>query len=215
MGKLTDGVFGGFSGRVGGVVGYNIGGEDLLRKRPRKKKDRVPSVKQREQREKFRLVMDFLKPIKGVVGVYFGFRHKAQSRFNIAVGYNLSNAIAVNPEGNFELDYTKVLVTKGDLRGMESGTIEAVAEGTVQLNWTDNSGQGSATADDWVLAIAYSEEQDLFQVFYHVGTRGEGRASITVPAYFRERKLHVWATLVSADDVMPAISSYLGTVTVL
>ena len=37
MGKLTDGVFGGFSGKVGRVVGYSIGGEDMLRKMPRKK----------------------------------------------------------------------------------------------------------------------------------------------------------------------------------
>lgn len=89
MGKIPDGIFGGFSGRVGRVVGYNWRGEDMLRKAPRKRSKGSATEKQLEQRERFALIMKFLSPIQDVVGLYFGHRHRSKSRFNLATGYNL------------------------------------------------------------------------------------------------------------------------------
>ena len=215
MGKLTDGVFGGFSGRVGKVVGYSIGGEELLRKAPKKKPNRKPTEKQLEQQKKFGLVMAFLLPIKEVVGEYFSQRHAATSRFNLAVGYNLTNAVIDAGGGVYELDFNKVLISKGDLRGMENGTVAAQANQVLDLSWTDNSGQGSAEATDLLLAVIYSPEKNLFQMFDPAAaTRGDGSAQLTLPAYYSGNEVAVWASMISADQKIAANSSYLGTVTV-
>ncbi|MBK5214788.1 MAG: hypothetical protein JJE55_14140 [Flavobacteriaceae bacterium] len=211
MGKIPDGIFGGFSGRVGRVVGYNWRGEDLLRKAPRKRPKDSGTEKQLEQREKFALVMKFLTPIQDVVGVYFGNKYRSKSRFNLAVGYNLSYAIIDLVGGGFALDYSKVLLSKGGLRGMESGTVVAQPGRILELNWTDNSGQGSAAADDLVLAVVYSATQELFQIFDPAALRGEATIQLSMPTYFSGDEVQVWGTMVSADRKVAAISSYIGT----
>jgi hypothetical protein len=215
MGKITDGIFGGFSGRVGRVVGYNWRGEDLLRKAPRKQPKGSGTERQKAQRDKFALVMGFLTPVQEVVGVYFGNNYRSQSRFNLAMSYNLTKAVVEVPAGGFVLDYPKVLFTKGGLRGMESGTVVAQPGAILELSWTDNSGQSSATADDLVLVLAYAEGQKLFHVFDPAALRGEATIQLTLPTYFRGEEVQVWATMVTADRKTAAMSSYIGAVSIV
>src|SRR5690554_6945979 len=215
MGKLNDGIFGGFSGRVGRVVGYNIGGEDMIRKLPRKNPNREVTDKQREQREKFSLVMSYLLPIKEVVGAYFSRRIVAKSRFNLAVGYNLKNAVIQDEDNLFDLDFNKLLISKGDLRGIQDGAVQPQPDQVLQMSWTDNSGQGSAAATDLIVAVVYAPEQDLYHMFNPAPTtRGEGSVALTLPAFFSGQEVHVWATMVSENKRVSANSSYLGQVTV-
>ncbi|WP_051285452.1 DUF6266 family protein [Aequorivita capsosiphonis] len=214
MGKIPDGIFGGFSGRVGRVVGYNWRGEDMLRKAPRKRAKDSGTVKQLEQREKFALVIKFLTPIQEVVGAYFGNKYRSRSRFNLATSYNLINAVIAVPGGGFALDYSKVLLSKGGLRGMESGTIAAQPGSVLELNWTDNSGQGSAADDDLVLVVVYSATQELFQIFNPAALRSEATVQLNLPTYFSGEEVQVWGTMVSADRKAKAISSYMGTANV-
>ena len=211
MGKIPDGIFGGFSGRVGRVVGYNWRGEGMLRKAPRKRPKNSGTEKQLEQREKFALVLKFLTPIQEVVGVYFGNKYRSRSRFNLATGYNLTHAVIDVPGGGFALDYSKVLISKGGLRGMESGTVAALPGRVLELNWTDNSGQGSAADDDLVLVVVYSANQELFQIFNPAALRNEATVQLNLPTYFSGEEVQVWGTIVSADRKAKAISSYMGT----
>jgi hypothetical protein len=210
MGKIPDGIFGGFSGRVGRVVGYQWRGEDLLRRAPKKRPKGSGTEKQLKQRDKFAMVMGFLTPIQDVVGVYFGNKYKSKSRFNLAMSYNLTNAVVEVPPSSFALDFPKVLLTKGGLRGMESGAVVVQPGRILELNWVDNSGQGSAAADDLVLVIVYSPVQELFQVYDPAALRGEATVQLTLPTYFSGDEVQVWASMISADRKVAAMSSYLG-----
>ena len=214
MGKIPDGMFGGFSGKVGRVVGYNWRGEDLLRKAPRKRPKDSGTIKQKEQRDKFAMVIKFLTPIQSVVGKYFGSTYQSKSRFNLAMSYNLINAITDVGGGVFALDYPKVLLTKGGLRGMESGSIRAMPASVLEVSWTDNSGQGSAAADDLVLVVVYSTVQEIFQVFDPAALRSEATVELTLPTYFSGDEVQVWGTMVSADKKVAAMSSYIGSATI-
>ncbi len=215
MGKLTDGIFGGFSGKVGNLVGYNIGGEDLVRTRPRRNPNRIPTDRQREQRDRFALVIKFITPMQEVVGSYFSRRSVGQSRVNLAVGYNLKNAVIDRGAGIYTMDYNKVLISKGELRGIEDGTVSAEANRVINLAWTDNSGQGSAAATDVLIVVAYSQTKELYQIYNpSPATRVDAQVQLTMPAYFSGDEVHVWATLVSADKKVAANSSYMGAVIV-
>ena len=196
------------------MVGYNWRGEDLLRKAPKKRPKGSGTDKQREQREKFALVMGFLTPVQDVVSKYFGSNQRSKSRFNLAMGYNLTHAVLEVTPGTYALDYPRVLLTKGSLRGMESGSVAAQAGRVLELSWTDNSGQGSAAADDLVLVVVYSESQGLFQEFDPAALRGEATVQLTMPTYFSGEEVQVWASMLSADRKVAAISSYLGAVVV-
>jgi hypothetical protein len=210
MGKIPDGIFGGFSGRVGRVVGYQWRGEDLLRRAPKKRPKGSGTEKQLKQRDKFAMVMGFLTPIQDVVGVYFGNKYKSKSRFNLAMSYNLTNAVVEVPPSSFALDFPRVLLTKGGLRGMESGAVVVQPGRILEVNWVDNSGQGSAAADDLVLVIVYSPVQELFQVYDPAALRGEATVQLTLPTYFSGDEVQVWASMISADRKVAAMSSYLG-----
>jgi hypothetical protein len=213
MGKIPDGIFGGFSGKVGKVVGYNWRGEDLLRRAPKKRPKGSGTEAQLKQRDKFALVMGFLNPLQEVVSKYYGQYQKAKSRFNLAMSYNLTNAVTEVVDG-FEMNYTKVLLTKGGLRGMESGAVVAQPGSILELNWTDNSGQGSAAADDLVLIVVYSPVQKLFQVFDPAALRSEATVQLTMPTYFSGEDVQVWGSMIAADRKVAATSSYIGTATV-
>ncbi|WP_417237334.1 DUF6266 family protein, partial [Bizionia paragorgiae] len=80
----------------------------------------------------------------------------------------------------------------------------------LELNWVDNSGQGSAAADDLVLVIVYSPVQELFQVYDPAALRGEATVQLTLPTYFSGDEVQVWASMISADRKVAAMSSYLG-----
>lgn len=62
MATLNKGILGGFSGKVGTVVGANWRGLDIIRSRPKISK-RNPTEKQLEQQMKFKLAISFLQPL--------------------------------------------------------------------------------------------------------------------------------------------------------
>ena len=215
MGKINDGIFGAFTGRVGNVVGYSWRGMDLLRKRPKKSSKESASVLQIEQRQKFALVVKFLTPVSEVVSNYFGKPIKYKSRFNLGISYNVINAIVPKIGGGFVMDYPRVILSKGDLRGIENGSVIPLADQEVDFRWDDNSGQGSAAANDKVLAVLYCPEEDLFQIYNPLGERAEETATIKLPAFFSGKEMHVWACVVSDNDKDASISTYLGSITIL
>ncbi len=59
MGKIKQGILGGFSGKVGPVIGTSWKGKAIIKARPLSHNDRN-SVAQQEQRAKFSLVSKFL-----------------------------------------------------------------------------------------------------------------------------------------------------------
>ena len=92
MAEIKKGILGGFSGKVGTVVGVNWRGKDIIRSLPKKSKKR-PTDLQLMQQIKFKKVIGFLQPIRPVLNLYFGNRVGLKSRYNIATSYTLSNAL--------------------------------------------------------------------------------------------------------------------------
>lgn len=65
MARITKGILGGFSGKVGTVVGASWRGQDIIRSMP-KPSSRKATGKQMLQQLKFKLVIGFLKPLTGI-----------------------------------------------------------------------------------------------------------------------------------------------------
>ncbi len=61
MAILLNGLFGGFSGKIGGVIGYCINGKQYVRQVSSKRTARAPSQQQLKQQKKFALAIAFLK----------------------------------------------------------------------------------------------------------------------------------------------------------
>ncbi|MBP1841691.1 DUF6266 family protein [Formosa algae] len=212
MATFEKGILGGFSGKVGNVVGARWRGKDIMRSLPQRGKY-TPSAKQEEQRAKFKIVIQFLTPLQEVLNLYFGNKQDDKSRFNLATSYHLKEAVVSTALG-YEIDYAKVLISKGDLRGLNSGTLAAGAGQILTLNWADNSGQGNASPFDELMVVAYAPDLNLFYSDLAVDTRDATTATVNLPAYMSTFEVEVWASFNKPETTLAAISTYLGRVTV-
>ncbi|WP_434035256.1 DUF6266 family protein [Formosa sp. 4Alg 33] len=213
MAIFEKGILGGFSGKVGNVVGSRWRGKDVMRSLPQRGKY-TPTPKQLEQREKFKAVILFLTPIISVVSLYFGNRQGDKSRFNIATSYHLKEAVVDSPLG-YVIDFTKVLISKGDLRGLDRGAVSAAAGQTLNFSWADNSGQGNASPFDELIVVVYAPDLDTFYTNLSVDTRDATSGSVTLPAFMAGFDVEVWASFNKPDTNLAAISTYLGRVTMV
>ncbi len=71
MATFNKGILGGFSGKVGTIVGSNWRGLDVIRSLP-KKTSRFATEKQLIVQAKFSLIAHFLAPLKPLLRTYFG-----------------------------------------------------------------------------------------------------------------------------------------------
>lgn len=212
MATFEKGILGGFSGKVGNVVGARWRGKNVMRSVPQRG-NYTPTQAQLLQRQRFATVVEFLSPIKGILSQYFGKQQGDKSAYNLATSYHLKNALIEIP-GGFEMDYPKVLISKGDLRDIDTPAISAAANQVINLTWVDNSGQGNASATDQLVVVFYAPALNVFQAYENIASREDESAQITLPAFLAGSDVETWATFVTDTNKLAAISSYLGTVTV-
>lgn len=213
MGSIKKGILGGFSGKVGTVVGANWRGKDVIRSLPKETK-KEPTEKQLLQRAKFKLAASFLQPVKTIQAQYFGAGSGVKSRVNMAVSYTMNEAMQI-VAGIPELVYNKVLITKGELTGFQNALLSTQVGGVLELEWEDNTNQGNAKATDEMSLVCYCEELKDFQIFESIVMRSDLIASITLPNFCIGKTVQVWAFLNNERQTIASNSFYLGEHTVL
>ncbi|MFC4685411.1 DUF6266 family protein [Epilithonimonas pallida] len=208
MATLNKGILGGFSGKVGTVVGANWRGLDIIRSRPKISK-RNPTEKQLEQQMKFKLAISFLQPVKSIQSLYFGSESGVKSRVNLAVSYTISEAIWV-VAGLPELIYNKVLITRGELTSFQNAVLTTQPGGVLHLEWEDNSTQGNAAPADQVSIVCYCEELKNWEIYEGIVMRSDLMADVTLPAYCLGKTMEVYAFLNNEKQTGASTSFYLG-----
>ncbi len=209
MGKIRLGILGGFSGKVGTVIGSSWKSTDYMHALAKHVKN--PNTEgQQMQRNRFRTTVNFLTSMLPFIQVGFKQYAKKQTEFNAAVSYTLKNAIAGEyPE--YTIDYEKVLVSRGKLAKVYNGQV-SVIPGEVKFTWGDNSDERNASADDIAMALVYDSETT--ESFFT--TRGEGRRRgiptqvINIPARNVGHKIETYLSFMSADGKQVSNSVFLG-----
>jgi len=212
MGKIAQGVLGGFSGKVGNIVGGTWKGIDYMRIKPANVSN--PKTQgQLDQRSKFSTVLRFLQPLTDFLKVGFKLYAIKMTQFNSAMSYNLNNAIT-GTYPNFTIDYTKALVSRGSLVGAAGAAAASSSAGVVEFSWTDNSGSGNALATDKALLVVYNATKG-YAVYDTAGaSRATQAQNITVPSNFSGDSVEAFIGFVSDDGKEVANSVYIGSVTV-
>ncbi|MFD0941564.1 DUF6266 family protein [Pedobacter boryungensis] len=212
MGTFKKGILGGFSGKIGNVIGASWRNLDVMRSLP-KKSNKLPSEIQMEQRIRFALAIGFLSPIKGLLEQAFGSTQGNKSRFNLATAYHIQQAVTgIMP--NLDIDFTKVVISKGELLGAKNAAVSATNAGVVDFIWENNAGTTLSAIDDQAILLIYNPAKKLYVTDLSF-TRLVGAASIVVPAEFANDVVHCYMGYLAANGKNAATSVYLGTVTVL
>ena len=156
MGTIRKGILGGFSGKVGTVVGASWRGISYMRSLPQKVRN--PRTQgQRSQRTKFALALSLLKPMTAFLRTGWKLYAHRQSPFNSAMSHTLANAVVGNYP-DYQIDVSKVLVSRGNLQPASNATATATG-GNIVFSWNDNSGIGSAKQTDKALIAVLNLEK--------------------------------------------------------
>src|SRR5690606_10386380 len=136
MGKLLDGIHGHVHGKVGGVVFYTANGQNIARSLPRTpRRKRKPTPLQALQRERFKVVQEWLRPLLRVIKVGFGKYAPPRTGHNAAMSYNLTNAIVYNEDASrYEIDPEKFAFSGGPLPAPLEATVAQEGD-VVRFNW--------------------------------------------------------------------------------
>jgi hypothetical protein len=211
MGTINKGILGGFSGKVGTVIGGTWKGITYMRSIGTNR-NLNPSEKQLAQQLKFALAMRFVQPMAGLLDISFRDFAIKMTGINNAFAYVLDNAITgVYP--TFDIDYSVALVSRGNLPNVLGPTVTSGAGSVLTFSWTDNSGVGIAKATDQAILVAYCpvQRQAIFT------TAGGMRSDLTgelnlLP--FSGLAVETWIGFISESGGIVATSIFTGEVTV-
>ena len=209
MGTIKQGILGGFSGKVGTVIGSSWKGISYMRGQAQHVKN--PRTAGRvNQRLKFNLALNFLQP--NVPYIRIGYKSLAakQTEFNAAMSFIVKKAIT-GASPNYALDYTKVMVSQGGLTQVTDAAVNWTAAQTkLTFSWTDNSGVGNALATDKAMPFIYNKDKN--ETIYNTAgaTRTTHTMDVTVPNNWEGDKVEVYLGMVSEDGSLVADSIYLG-----
>ncbi len=211
MAKLPDGIFGGIRGRIGNIVGVKRNGEFHIRSVPSAPKN-PKTEKQQRNRNMFGAASSLTARLAPFIKTSFSTVDDKTWR-GACISYNMKSAIVPSEDGDgFEIDFSNVIVSAGVLKQVSNPVAERDEDGNIRITWTDNSGDGNAMGSDRVLMLALnSDNYALFSVLKGVHRKDEV-ATIELPKSFQTRPMHIYLSLISADEAIASNSDYLGVV---
>ena len=211
MGRIKKGILGGFSGKVGTVVGGTWNTISYMRSLPQKVKN-PRTLGQRSQRSKFSLALKFLQPMTAFLRTGWKLYAQKQSPFNAAMSYTLSNAVTgIYPD--YAIDAGKVLVSRGTLAPAANAKLTATGY-SLKFSWDDNSGTGSAKQTDKALVAILNPTKGEAITNDAGAERTTGTQTVVLPAEWSGDNVETYLGFISEDGKEVANSIYLGTVTV-
>ena len=212
MGIIRQGVIGGFSGKVGNVIGASWKGIAYMRIRPVSVANPKTDA-QLDQRMRFTVALRFLQPLTQFLKIGFKNFAEKMSPFNSAMSYNLLNSI-LGTYPNYTINYPAALVTRGNLAPALNQAAASTVAGTVLFTWTDNSDEANASALDQSLLVVYSPVKNQAVTFSTLGTRADATQAVTVPNSFSGDLVHCYIGFITVDGKMVSNSKYAGAITV-
>ena len=207
MAISKNGILGGFSGRIGNVVGVKLNGEHILRTLPRPSK-KPPTAKQNLQRLKFALAIEFTKPFLWITERFFIDQLTAGVRKNKIISYTLNHVITIKDQ-EFNIEWSKFLFSSGALCGFHC--LETfVKDQVMSLQWQDNSHQGFANAEDDVYAVIVSESLEKIAFLEKISTRRALQTTLNLPTWVATETVHVYLFLHNLKAKQSSNSFYVG-----
>lgn len=208
MGKISQGILGGISGKVGNVVGGTWKGIDYIRIKPSNVAN--PRTEgQVNQRNKFTITLEYLQATKDFIKIGYKAFATKKTEFNAAMSYVLNNAVGgISP--NFTIDYSLALLSRGSLSSVLNGSTDLATAGQVTFNWDDNSTDGNANATDKAMVLVYNPSKKESISILDGAERTVGSQVVTIPNTYAGDNVRLFMAFVSADGSQVSNSVYLG-----
>lgn len=205
MGTIKKGILGGFSGKVGTVVGGSWKGIAYMRGQAQSIKN-PRTARQVEQREKLKFIVKTLKPFENIINL--GFKVGKGSPMNAAVSYNVKNAVT-GTVPNLSLDYEEFMFSRGKLISALAANVSK-SSGGILMDFEYIGGDGTD------LAIAVGINKTTKEVVIcedPENVRDNASTFLTTPASWSGAQVACYIVMKSADGTGVSNSFYAGTAT--
>ena len=208
MATILNGITGGFSGKVGNIIGSSWKGIDYMRSRATSIAQ-PNSPAQLEQRARFGTVGKFLRPLIPFLRIGFKSYAVKMSAFNAAMAYNFDNALTGTYPA-FDIDYSKVSVSQGKLPGALNPASVAAIGGNVEFTWDNNSWEANAQATDKAVLVVYNPAKQAAVSVIGAITRAVGSQTITLPDAFTGDEVQCYIAFTNANKSVISNSQYVS-----
>jgi hypothetical protein len=208
MGKLPNGPFGAFTGRIGNLVCYDLNGQIIIRTIGINNKP--PTIKQQTNRMKMKVINELVQ--NTYLAMHAGFTAASAGTVhnyaNLAIKHNNPNALkGVYP--NVELDYPKLLFSHGNLETPVDPKVEVVLEG-LKFSWDPSTQCKGEDSQDQVSMIAYCPEKQEMLFIKSGQKRHQGCDILPIDKAFQGLALEIYMYFVADDRLDVSTTTYLG-----
>ena len=204
MGTIKQGILGGFSGKVGPVVGSSWKGIAVIKSKPLSVTNPNSAGQQAQRGAMSRIVEVARLLLASLLQPFWNPFAQGQSGYNRFVSENIASfdATGLSSPANF---YSM----RGSLLGaaISTGTAGAAAN-TVIFNWTNNAGQSDALGTDEAVLVYYNETQDYWVVDNSGTLRSAGTKTLTDNLVAASDNLHLYLGFSRPDISKVSDSSY-------
>lgn len=207
MAKLPEGIFGGFRGRIGNVIGVKRNGNYYIKSVPSHIKN-PRTKKQQGNRNRFGLASTLASRLKPFIKQSFKSVEEKTWR-GAFISYNMKSAIHIS-EGSPEVQHEELILSAGVLKQVSTAGVKIEGKGRVSITWSDNSGEGNARKTDRVLLAAISDEAKHLCWSANEAVRSDESADLLLSDVMKEREIHLYLVLQSADAKMSSNTQYMG-----
>ena len=207
MGKIKEGILGGFSGKVGAVIGASWKGIEYMRGLPHKS-NKPRTDGQLAQQMVFTLHREFCGGAIEFVDDCFQ-NYEKHTPMNSAISYNMINATTgIYPD--LRVDFPNFMYSKGDLLGTWQPQAVSVTPQTLDLSWQNGLFNPMCSADDIVIALVYDPVSREFATFPQAAKRSDGMVQLELPGNFIGHGVHTYLSFYSKSRNISSTNQYVG-----
>jgi len=207
MGKQQDGFNGGFSGKLGSVVGYNWRGQWCVRSLPADFHD-ARTERQLEQRGLFADMVRFAGRAKRVLGISMRVvarnDHITESNYFV----RLNKACFSRMDGVLTVDYGSLRFSDGPVAPVAFDAPQLLDDTTISIAFEKNPEHRNCSQDDEVRLVAYCPELDAFDFSDGIMRRSK-QLTMSLNEGWAGKEVHLWGFVVDRAG-RASQSTYIG-----
>jgi len=208
MARLKNGPNGGFSGKVGSVVGSSWKGIEYIRGLPRKRRGKAKPA-EANNRTRFGYVQTWLNAFSPFTSIGFMNSSSGMLANNAAMSWNVKNAVK-GEAPDFYIDYQAVLLSDGILRQADEAVMD-LRENVLTVTWKAVY-RNKAKRNDDLLFLAYDPVTAEICFELAKANRNDEKFSTGLPPVFKGKIIEVYIAFTSRDRKIASRSQYLGSV---
>ncbi|MBS1747471.1 MAG: hypothetical protein JST21_14990 [Bacteroidetes bacterium] len=163
------------------------------------------------QLEKIKTCNDFTKAFAGSGFFDKSFPSTVQEGSNglDRVTKILMNKALTGTFPDYQIDFSKVLISKGDLLLPQHATVSKMKGHRIYFSFTDNSNSGDTSSTDKVILVAYSKKLNQAIFSLDAGTRKDCEAVLKAPS-LRGGEVETWIGFINEEETKVSNSVYTG-----